>query len=118
MIRSILPADEPGVDEVLDALADGTRRGLLRLVRDGDRSAGDLAGHFPSMSRPAVSQHLRVLRDAGLVEVRADGRRRLYRARLESLSPVARFIDEMWGDRLATLKSVSEDAERRMSGTP
>lgn len=100
------------LDAVAHALADGTRRGLLRLVRDEERSAGDLAAAFPRISRPAVSQHLRVLHDAGLVRIRPDGSRRLYRAQAEGLAEVWDFIDDMWADRLARLKIVTERAER------
>jgi DNA-binding transcriptional ArsR family regulator len=104
------------IDAVAHALADGTRRGLLRLVRDDERAAGDLAAAFPAMSRPAVSQHLRVLRQAGLVSIRPNGNRRLYRARTEGLAEVWQFIDEMWADRLARLKQAAERAVRRDSG--
>lgn len=104
-------AQEPDrLDAVAQALADGTRRGLLRLVRDTERAAGDLAAAFPSMSRPAVSQHLRVLHDAGLVSIRPSGNQRLYRARTEGLAEVWRFIDEMWADRLSRLKGAAERA--------
>ena len=61
----------------LDALADPTRRRIVELLADDERSAGEIASHFPT-SRPGVSRHLRVLHDAGLVRVREDGRRRLY----------------------------------------
>ena len=100
------------IDAVAHALADGTRRGLLRLVRDDERSAGDLAAEFPHISRPAVSQHLRVLHDAGLVSIRPDGNRRLYRARTEGLAEVWQFIDDMWTDQLGRLKRAAERAER------
>src|ERR1700730_7135570 len=100
------------IDAVAHALADGTRRGLLRLVRDDEQPAGDLAAAFPRMSRPAVCQPLRVLHEAGLVSVRPDGNRRLYRARREGLSEVWQFIDEMWADQLAKLKQVAERVER------
>ncbi len=100
------------IDRVAHALADGTRRGLLRLVRDDERAAGDLAAAFGHLSRPAVSQHLRVLHDAGLVDVRRDGNRRLYRARVEGLGEVGQYIDDMWSDRLRTLKRVVERGER------
>lgn len=100
-----------GIDDVAHALADGTRRGLLRLVRDDECSAGDLAASFPQMSRPAVSQHLRVLHQAGLVSIRPDGKRRMYRARSEGLSEVWAFIDDMWSDRLGRLKAAAEQAE-------
>src|SRR4051794_20960202 len=106
------------LDRVAHALADGTRRRLLRLVRDDERAAGELASAFPRMSRPAVSQHLRVLRDAGLVLVRADGKQRLYRARADGLTDVGRFIDEMWTDRLALLKAAAERAEQTGASGP
>lgn len=99
------------VDESLRAVADATRRAILRLVRDGELPAGEIAAHFPSISRPAVSQHLRVLADAGLVEVRPDGNRRLYRWRPEGLRDAAAFVQEMWSDRLARLKAAAEREE-------
>jgi DNA-binding transcriptional ArsR family regulator len=99
------------MDEALKAVADPTRRAILRLVRDGELAAGEIAGHFPSMSRPAVSQHLRVLTESGLVEVRPEGNRRMYRWRREGLRDVAAFLDEMWSDRLARLKVAAEREE-------
>jgi DNA-binding transcriptional ArsR family regulator len=108
----MLAAAPDQIDRAARALADGTRRGLLRLVRDEERSAGDLATAFPEMSRPAVSQHLRVLDEAGLVSIRRDGNRRMYRARAEGLADVWKFVDEMWTDRLARLKDAAETAER------
>ena len=99
------------MDEALRAVADPTRRAILRLVRDEELAAGAIASHFPSMSRPAVSQHLRVLADSGLVEVRADGNRRMYRWRSEGLRDAAAFVEEMWSDRLALLKAAAEREE-------
>ena len=99
------------MDEALRAVADPTRRAILRLVRDGELPAGEIAGHFPSMSRPAVSQHLKVLADSGLVEVRPDGNRRLYRWRREGLRDAATFLDEMWSGGLARLKVAAEREE-------
>jgi DNA-binding transcriptional ArsR family regulator len=99
------------MDESLRAVADPTRRAILRLVRDGERAAGEIASHFPTMSRPAVSQHLRVLSDAGLVEVRRDGTRRLYRWQREGLRDAASFFDEMWSEQLARLKAAAEREE-------
>ena len=99
------------MDEALRAVADPTRRAILRLVRDGELAAGEIAGHFTSMSRPAVSQHLKVLTDCGLVEARPDGNRRLYRWRREGLRDAAAFLDEMWSDRLARLKVAAEREE-------
>jgi len=99
------------MDEALRAVADPTRRAIIRLVRDGELAAGEIATHFPSMSRPAVSQHLRVLTDSGLVEVRPDGNRRMYRWRREGLRDAVVFLDEMWSDRLARLKIAAERDE-------
>lgn len=99
------------VDNALKAVADPTRRRILRLVRDDEVPAGEIAERFPAMSRPAVSQHLRVLADAGLVEVRREGNRRLYRARPEGLADAAEFIRDMWSDRLARLKAAAERGE-------
>jgi DNA-binding transcriptional ArsR family regulator len=99
------------MDRALRAVADPTRRGILRLVRDREVAAGEIAEQFPAMSRPAVSQHLRVLADARLVDVRRAGNRRLYRARPEGLADVAGFLHEMWSDRLARLKAAAEREE-------
>src|SRR5215216_1590723 len=99
------------IDESLRAVADPTRRAILRLVRDRELPAGEIATHFPSISRPAVSQHLGVLADAGLVAVRPEGNRRLYRWRREGLRDAAAFVEEMWSDRLARLKSAAEREE-------
>ncbi len=99
---------DDALDRVANALADRTRRLLLRLVRQDELSAGDLAAAVPGISRPAVSQHLRVLHDAGLVRVRVDGPRRMYRVDADGLSPVTRFVDEMWTSRLAELKRAVE----------
>jgi DNA-binding transcriptional ArsR family regulator len=100
------------IDLVAHALADGTRRKLLRLVLEDEHAAGELASAIPNMSRPAVSQHLRVLHDAGLVSIRAEGTRRLYRAEHEGLTEMRGFIDAMWADGLAKLKRAAERAER------
>ncbi len=82
------------------------------LVRDDERSAGDLASEFGHLSRPAVSQHLQVLQSADLVTVRRAGNHQLYRVHAEGLTEMRAFIDEMWTDRLARLKDVAEAAER------
>lgn len=99
------------MDVALRAVADPTRRAILRLVRDAEVAAGEIATHFPTISRPAVSQHLRVLADADLVAVRRDGSRRLYLLRPEGLRDVATFLDEMWSTNLARLKVAAERAE-------
>ena len=99
------------MDDALRAVADPTRRAILRLVRDDELPAGDIANHFPWMSRPAVSQHLRVLTDSGLVEVRVEGNRRMYRWRREGLRDAAAFLEEMWSDNLGRLKVAAEREE-------
>jgi DNA-binding transcriptional ArsR family regulator len=99
------------MDQALRAAADPTRRAILRLVRDGELAAGEIASHFPAISRPAVSQHLRVLTDAELIGVRAEGNRRLYSLRPEGFRDARAFVEEMWSDQLARLKSAAEREE-------
>jgi DNA-binding transcriptional ArsR family regulator len=95
------------MEAVLRALADPRRRLIIRLVRFDERSAGDIAAHF-DVSRPAISQHLTVLREAGLVTERREGNRRLYRARRDALTEVRAYIEEFWTDHLALLKVAAE----------
>jgi len=101
------------IDAVAHALADGTRRGLLRLVRDDERAAGDLAAAFPEMSRPAVSQHLRVLKGAGLVTGEQQGTRRLYRIEQDGLAELRAWFDSFWDTALAEFKAAAERKETR-----
>jgi DNA-binding transcriptional ArsR family regulator len=95
------------VDEAMRALAEPTRREILHLVRDDEHTAGEIAEHFP-ISRPAVSQHLRLLEDAELVTVRRDGTRRWYRARPEGLADLEAWLSEMWAGDLQRLKVAVE----------
>lgn len=97
---------------VLEAVVEPRRREILRLVRTGEASAGSIAAHFPDVSRPTVSQHLRVLRDAGLLHERRDGTRRLYRTRFEGFADARAFFEEFWDDRLADLKAAAEAEQR------
>jgi len=99
------------VDTVLQALAAPTRRQILALIREGELTAGEIAGHF-DVTRPAISQHLAVMRDAGLVDVRAVGPRRLYRARPQGASELRTWLDAFWTDRIADLKYVIEEEHR------
>jgi DNA-binding transcriptional ArsR family regulator len=100
------------VDVVLNALAQPHRRDILRLIQEQEMAAGQIASHF-DVSGPAISQHLKVLREAGLVTVRRDGARRLYRARPEGLSEVRGFLEGFWTESLRQLKQAVEDEERR-----
>jgi DNA-binding transcriptional ArsR family regulator len=103
------------VEAALRAIAEPHRRYILRLVRDAEMSAGEIASHF-DVTRSAVSQHLRVLKDAGLVAERRNGTRRIYRIRPEGLAELRDFIDGLWEVKLATLKRVAEAEERRRRG--
>jgi DNA-binding transcriptional ArsR family regulator len=103
------------VDAALKAIAAPRRRAILGLVRDGEVAAGEIAAHF-DVTRPAVSQDLTVLKEAGLVSERRNGTRRLYRARPEGLVPLREFLDELWGDKLEALKREAEREERKKHG--
>ena len=93
---------------VLAALADPRRQAILRLVRDVERPSGEIAAHFPDVTGPAISQHLRVLREAGLVAERRSGTKRLYRARPEGLRELRAWLRDFWGDALEDLKEAAE----------
>lgn len=86
---------ELNLDEALRALADPTRRQILRLVAIQERSAGELAKHF-AMSRPAVSQHLAVLRNANLIHVRPNAQQRLYSLHTEGMEAVFNDVERFW----------------------
>jgi DNA-binding transcriptional ArsR family regulator len=104
------------VEAALKAIAAPRRRQILTLVRDGELSAGEIAGHF-DVTRPAVSQHLNVLKEAGLVSERRNGTRRLYRARPEGLAQLKAFLEEFWDERLDALKAEAEREEREKHGS-
>src|SRR5918997_5434549 len=99
------------MDAQLRALAEPRRREILRLVWNQELPAGAIAERF-AVTRPAISQHLTVLKAAGLIDERRDGTRRLYRARQERLRQVLLFLQAFWDERLATLKDAAE-AEAR-----
>jgi DNA-binding transcriptional ArsR family regulator len=86
-------------EAVLDALGDPTRRRVLELLRSGERTVADLTAALP-VTQSAVSQHLRVLREAGLVRDRPAGRRRFYRVEHEGLAAVRAYVDAFWDDVL------------------
>ncbi len=103
------------MEAALKAIAAPARRRILTLVREGELSAGEIAAHF-EVTRPAVSQHLNVLKEAGLVSERRNGTRRLYRARPEGLVPVKEFLEEFWDPRLEALKREVEREEQKKHG--
>lgn len=94
----------------LKIVADPTRRRILQMVWTDGVAAGDIADQF-DMTFGAVSQHLRLLREAGFVTVRRDGNRRIYRAEPDGLGPLRPLIEAMWADRLGSLAQLAEDSE-------
>jgi DNA-binding transcriptional ArsR family regulator len=103
------------VEAALKAIVEPRRRQILSLVRAQELSSGEIASHF-EITGPAISQHLSVLKTAGLVSERRDGTRRLYRARPEGLSSLREFLEDLWGDWLENLKSAAELEELRNRG--
>jgi DNA-binding transcriptional ArsR family regulator len=95
----------------LTALADPTRRQLIERLRSGPRAVGDLAKGIP-VSRPAVSQHLAVLKAAGLVRDVADGTRRVYEIDPKGLGAVRAWLDDMWGDALGRFSAELESDDK------
>ena len=103
------------VKAALKAIAEPRRQAILKLVRDRERTAGEIAARF-EVTRPAVSQHLRVLKEAGLLSERREGTRRFYRARPETVRELQRFLERFWDDRLDRLKIAAEREERSRRG--
>ena len=91
----------------LEAITHPGRRKMLRLVMDRELQAGELA-ELAGMTQPAASQHLRVLREAGLVDVRIDGARRMYRVNFEAMGSLRSQLDEFWGEHLEALRKAAE----------
>jgi DNA-binding transcriptional ArsR family regulator len=100
------------VQAALDALAEPRRREILALVRDRELAAGEIAANF-DVTRSAISQHVGVLKQAGLVSERREGTKRLYRARPEGLAGLRDFLDGFWSDRLDVLSREAARDERR-----
>jgi DNA-binding transcriptional ArsR family regulator len=96
------------MDRLLQALATPRRREILRIVRKRERSAGDIHRALGDLTFGAVSQHLGVLEDVGLVSVRKEGRSRIYAARVEGLRPLREWLDSMWEDALERLARLAE----------
>jgi DNA-binding transcriptional ArsR family regulator len=95
---------------VLDALGDPTRRAVLELVRSHERPVGEIARRLP-VSRPAVSQHLRVLKEAGLVRDRQEGNRRLYRVDARGLADLRRYLERYWDAALAAFVEAAAESK-------
>ena|SRR6266508_5236061 len=95
----------------MDALGDGTRRAIYERLREGPKAVGELASGLP-VSRPAVSQHLRVLKEAGLVSERREGTKRIYRLDPSGLAEVRAYFDGFWTQALAAFKEAAEREEQ------
>ncbi len=100
------------MDLVARAIAEPRRRQILAMVREHELSAGEIAAGF-EISRPAVSQHLAVLREAGLLSERREGTSRLYLARPEGMASLRDFMNEFWTDRLERLRLAAELEQQR-----
>ena len=100
------------MEAALQAIAEPRRREILRLVWSQELPAGEIARQF-EVTRPAISQHLRVLKEAGLVAERRDGTRRLYRARPEGLAELRAFFEGLWDDGLERLRLAAETEHQR-----
>ncbi len=113
-------AEPDPADEVLRALAEPRRRAILQLVAHGELAAGEIAAAF-DVTRPAISQHLTVLKAAGLIAERRQGTKRIYRARPEGLAGVRDLLDELWASSLDVARRLVEadrglDKERPVAG--
>jgi DNA-binding transcriptional ArsR family regulator len=105
-------ADTEALDLAARAIADPRRRQILSMVRESELSAGEIASRF-DVSRPAISQHLTVLRQAGLLQERRQGTSRLYRAQPQGLAGLRDFMEQFWTDRLERLKLAAELEQQR-----
>lgn len=101
------------METALKAIAEPRRLEILRLVWDTELSAGDIAQQF-TVTRPAISQHLRVLEEADLVRVRRAGTRRFYRARHDTVAKLRQYLDSFWAEGLGRLAAAAEAEERRL----
>jgi DNA-binding transcriptional ArsR family regulator len=102
----------------LEAIAEPRRRRILELVKNDELPAGEIASAFPDVSRPAISQHLKVLREAGLVTERRQGTSRLYAVRPEGLVDIREFVSGFWESKLDALAIAAEAAEKDPTKNP
>ncbi len=100
------------IEKAIHAITEPRRRDILYLVRDGELTSSTIASHF-DISATAISQHIKVLEESGLVVVRREGTKRYYRLRREGFAELKQYIDRFWDDRLLLLKEVAEEEERR-----
>jgi DNA-binding transcriptional ArsR family regulator len=100
------------IDKAINALAEPRRRDILYLVRDGELTSSAIASHF-DITAPAISQHLKVLEEAGLVVIRRAGTKRYYGIRRDGFAELKQYIESFWDDSLMRLKEAAEEEERR-----
>ena len=103
----MLPKGDP-----FEALGDGHRRQILRLLSESDLAVGELAAAMP-ISRPAVSRHLRLLKEAGLVEERAEGTRRIYQLHREGADAIRGYLEDVWGEAAARFRLAAQNISDR-----
>jgi DNA-binding transcriptional ArsR family regulator len=107
-----MPADAAGAASPFEALADANRREILRLLSDGDKPVREIADAMP-ISRPAVSRHLRLLKDAGLVTERAQGTRRIYHLQEQGMRAVQEYLERVWGEAAVRFTLLAENTTDR-----
>lgn len=100
------------IEKIIHALSEPKRRDILHLVHEEELTSSVIASHF-DISAPAVSQHLKVLEESGLVTIRKAGTKRYYGIRREGFSEIKQYVDRFWDDRLLLLKEAAEEEERR-----
>jgi DNA-binding transcriptional ArsR family regulator len=98
----------PGVGDPFEALGDANRRQILRLLSDGDKPVQEIASAMP-ISRPAVSRHLRLLKDAGMVTERPEGTRRIYHLQEEGMLAVRSYLEGVWGEAASRFRLMAEN---------
>ena len=96
----------------IQAISDPTRFTILQMVKEQELPAGHIARQFPDMTRPAVSQHIHVLKNSGLLNERREGTKRLYSVRSEGFKDIKEFLEDFWNPKLHKLKAVAEKYER------
>lgn len=106
------PAADPTAGDPFEALGDPNRREILSLLGRGDKSVQEIAAELP-ISRPAVSRHLRLLKEAGLVAEEPQGTRRIYHLRAQGMHAVQEYLERVWGEAAARFRLVAENTERR-----
>jgi DNA-binding transcriptional ArsR family regulator len=112
MMAKVETGEQAALDLAARAIAEPRRREILVLVGEGELSAGEIASHF-DVSRPAVSQHIATLREAGLLDERREGTRRFYRVRPEGMAGLSDFLNRFWTDRLERLRLAAELEQQR-----